>query len=55
MGSGAFRSSWSSPTAPPRPIVVREEVDRPQPRLDAGSNDRSGMVVLIPIVLNDYH
>jgi aspartate-semialdehyde dehydrogenase len=33
------------PTAPPRPIVVREELDRPQPRLDAGSNDRSGMVV----------
>ena len=33
------------PTAPPRPVVVREELDRPQPRLDAGSNDRSGMVV----------
>ncbi|MEM1953965.1 MAG: aspartate-semialdehyde dehydrogenase [Nitrososphaerota archaeon] len=33
------------PTAPPRPIELRREEDRPQPRLDAGSNDRSGMVV----------
>ena len=33
------------PTAPPQPIVVLEEIDRPQPRFDA--NREKGMVVCI--------
>jgi len=39
------------PTAPENPIVVREEVDRPQPRLDR--DEGGGMSVVVGRVRND--
>jgi aspartate-semialdehyde dehydrogenase len=47
-----FRWEFSGrlPTAPRRPVIVRDENDRPQPRLDcdAGSPDRArGMAVSV--------
>jgi len=35
------------PTAPERPIIVREEQDRPQPRLDANAGTVPGMSVVV--------
>jgi len=39
------------PTAPERPIVVREEVDRPQPRFDR--NEGRGMSVVVGRIRSD--
>ena len=46
----AGRRSWatrkaSSPTAPKRPIIVRPEKDRPQPRLDRDAENGMATVV----------
>ncbi len=38
-------SGLDLPTAPPKPIVVREEVDRPQPRLDRMEGNGMSVVV----------
>jgi len=40
-----FKGSIESPTAPDAPIMVRDELDRPQPRLDRGKGD--GMSVTV--------
>jgi aspartate-semialdehyde dehydrogenase len=37
--------AWSLPSAPPRPIIVRDEPDRPQPRRDRDA--QSGMVATV--------
>ena len=39
------------PTAPPQPVIVREEQDRPQPRLDR--NAGNGMAVTVGRVRED--
>lgn len=47
----AFRSftsplqEWALPSAPPSPIVLREEIDRPQPRLDRDAGNGMATVV----------
>ena len=45
---GGFRSApqeWSLPTAPEKPLVVRDGEDRPQPRLDRLEGDGMSVVV----------
>jgi aspartate-semialdehyde dehydrogenase len=37
--------AWSLPSAPPRPIIVRDEPDRPQPRRDRDT--QNGMVATV--------
>ena len=37
--------AWDLPSAPPRPIIVRNELDRPQPRRDRDA--RNGMVATV--------